>query len=249
MVSTQHGSATPIAGSIGGPFGECYQQTNPNPQRETMRALWKAFTDWVRDGVRPPPSAVPRLRDRTLVLPSEVNFPSIPANDYEGISRPAVTFLALANPLRARDWGPLFNNEDESGIITTEPPHAGTRQYTILVPQVNADGNDLGGVRSATLQAPLGTYTGWNLGRADRWPNHLCSLQGSLIPFARTQGRAPGGRRPPPLAGRAIRKPRGVCGRCPGGRRAAGEPAPAPACGRGAADQRGGGERRAELTG
>ena len=187
MVSTQHGSATPIAGSIGGPFGECYQQTNPNPQRETMRALWKAFTDWVRDGVRPPPSAVPRLRDRTLVLPSEVNFPSIPANNYEGISRPAVTFLALANPLRARDWGPLFNNEDESGIITTEPPDAGTRQYTILVPQVNADGNDLGGVRSATLQAPLGTYTGWNLGRADRWPNHLCSLQGSFIPFARTQ--------------------------------------------------------------
>jgi hypothetical protein len=152
-----------------------------------MRALWKAFTDWVRDGVRPPPSAVPRLRDRTLVLPSEVNFPSIPANNYEGISRPAVTFLALANPLRARDWGPLFNNEDESGIITTEPPHAGTRQYTILVPQVDADGNDLGGVRSATLQAPLGTYTGWNLGRADRWPNHLCSLQGSFIPFARTQ--------------------------------------------------------------
>lgn len=187
MVSTQHGSATPIAGSIGGPFGECYQQTNPNPQRETMRALWKALTDWVRDGVRPPPSAVPRLRDRTLVLPSRVDFPSIPANNYEGISRPAVTFLALANPLRARDWGPLFNNEDESGIITTEPPHAGTRQYTILVPQVNADGNDLGGVRSATLQAPLGTYTGWNLGRADRWPNHLCSLQGSFIPFARTQ--------------------------------------------------------------
>jgi len=187
MVSTQHGSATPIAGSIGGPFGECYQQTNPNPQRETMRALWKVFTDWVVDGVRPPPSAVPRLRERTLVLPSEVNFPSIPANNYEGISRPAVTFLALANPLRVRDWGPLFNNEDESGIITTEPPHAGTRQYTILVPQVDADGNDLGGVRSATLQAPLGTYTGWNLGRADRWPNHLCSLQGSFIPFARTQ--------------------------------------------------------------
>jgi hypothetical protein len=188
MASTQHGSATPMAGSIGGPFGECYQQTNPNPQRETMRALWKAFTEWVQDGVQPPPSSAPRLRDGTLVSPARVNFPRIPANTYEGISRPAVTFLALANPLRMRNFGPLFNNEDESGIITIEPPQTvGTREYSILVSQVDADGNDLGGIRSATERAPLGTYTGWNLGRADRWPNHLCSLQGSFIPFARTR--------------------------------------------------------------
>jgi hypothetical protein len=188
MVSTQHGSATPIAGSLGGPFGNCYQQSNPNPQRETMRALWKAFTDWVKDGVQPPPNAVPRLQDGTLVLPSRVNFPSIPANEYEGIARPAVRFLGLANPLRVRNWGPLFKNEDESGIITVEPPETvGTSGYTILVPQVDIDGNDLGGVRSATVLAPLGTYTGWNLGREGRWPDHLCSLQGSFIPFARTQ--------------------------------------------------------------
>jgi hypothetical protein len=196
MVSTQHGSATPMAPSLGGPFGECYQQTNPNPQRETMRALWKAFTDWVKDGVAPPPSAVPRIGDGTLVLPAKVNFPLIPANNYEGISRPAVTFLGMANPLQVRSWGPLFNNHDESGIITVEPPRVVRGPgifglfgvgYNILVPQVDLDGNDLGGVRSATLQAPLGTYTGWNLGRADRWPNHLCSLQGSFIPFAKTR--------------------------------------------------------------
>jgi hypothetical protein len=188
MVSTQHGSANPMPGSRGGPFGSCYQQSNPNPQRETMRALWRAFTDWVRDGVKPPPSTVPRLLDGTLVRPSEVNFPSIPANDYEGISRPAVRFLALANPLRVRSWGPLFNNEDESGVITVEPPEVvGTQGYAILVPQVDADGNDRGGVRSTTAQAPLGTYTGWNLGREGLWPNHLCSLQGSFIPFAETR--------------------------------------------------------------
>lgn len=188
MVSTQHGSATPMAGSRGGPFGSCYQQSNPNPQRETLRALWQAFTDWVRDGVKPPPSTVPQLRKGTLVRASEVNFPSIPANNYEGISRPAVTFLALANELRVRDWGPRFNNEDESGIITVEPPEiVGSGRYAILVPQVDADGNDLGGVRSATALAPLGTYTGWNLGRENLWPNHLCSLTGSFIPFAETR--------------------------------------------------------------
>ncbi len=190
MGSTQHGSATPttMPPSLGGPFGDCYQQTNPNPQREAMRALWKAFTDWVGDGVQPPPSAVPRLRDGTLVLPSQVRFPLIPANSYEGITRPAVTFLALANPLMVRDYGLLFNSADESGIITVEPPRVvGTRGYTIRVPQVDADGNDLAGRLSTTVLAPLGTYTGWNLGRADRWPNHLCSLAGSFIPFARTR--------------------------------------------------------------
>ncbi|HXG04745.1 MAG TPA: alpha/beta hydrolase domain-containing protein [Candidatus Binatia bacterium] len=188
MGSTQHGSATPIPGSRGGPFGDCAQQTNPNPQREAMRALWKAFTDWVRDGVPPPPSVVPRLRDGTLVPASQVRFPSIPANTYEGISRPAVRFLGVANPLPVRHYGPLFDNADESGIITVEPPQVvSTRGYTILVPQVDADGNDLAGRMSTTVLAPLGTYTGWNLGRPGRWPDHLCSLQGSFIPFARTR--------------------------------------------------------------
>lgn len=152
-----------------------------------MRALWKAFTDWVRNGVKPPPNAVPRLDDGTLVRPSRVRFPSIPANTYEGISRPAVTFLALANPLKVRNYGPLFDNADESGIITVEPPEAGTRGYGVLVPQVDRDGNDLAGRLSTTVLAPLGTYTGWNLWRADRWPNHLCSLSGSFIPFAKTR--------------------------------------------------------------
>jgi hypothetical protein len=187
MGSTQHGAATPISGSRGGAFGQCLQQANTNPQRETMRALWGAFTDWVRDGVQPPPSAVPTVRDGTLVWPSEVAFPSIPANDYEGISRPAVTFLALANPLGVRSWGPLFDNEDESGIITVEPPElVSAATYGVRVPQVDADGNDLAGRLSTTVRAPLGTYTGWNLYRDDFWPGHLCSLAGSFIPFATT---------------------------------------------------------------
>ena len=34
---------------------------------------------------------------------------------------------------------------------------------------------------------PLGTYTGWNLGRAGRYEDGFCSLTGSFIPFARTR--------------------------------------------------------------
>jgi len=59
--------------------------------------------------------------------------------------------------------------------------------YGVLVPQVDADGNDLAGIRSVFLQVPIGTYTGWNLGRKDRFENGLCNLQGSFIPFAATR--------------------------------------------------------------
>jgi hypothetical protein len=52
---------------------------------------------------------------------------------------------------------------------------------------VDADGNDLGGVRSVFLRVPIGTYTGWNTGRKDRFENGFCNLQGSFIPFAATR--------------------------------------------------------------
>jgi hypothetical protein len=186
--STQHGVPSPMKGSRGGPFSECAQQTNPNSHVELARALWKAFTDWVRDGVPPPPSVVPRVDEGTLLLPSQFRFPPIPANTYEGIIRPAPRIFPQPNPLLVRHYGPSFYNYDESGIITVEPPAVdGTRRYTVLVPAVDADGNDIAGRLSTTLLAPLGTYTGWNFGRGDRWPDHLCSLAGSFIPFARAQ--------------------------------------------------------------
>jgi hypothetical protein len=127
------------------------------------------------------------IRDRTLVPPEEVAFPYIPANDYGGVSRPAVKFLALANPLHVLDFGPAFDHEDESGIISNQPPLVSEAEYAILVPQVDADGNDLGGILSTAVQAPLATYTGWNLGREGLWEDQLCSLQGSYIPFAQTR--------------------------------------------------------------
>ena len=55
------------------------------------------------------------------------------------------------------------------------------------MPQVDADGNDVAGIRSVHLQVPIGTYTGWNLFRAGRFEDGFCSLQGSFIPFARTR--------------------------------------------------------------
>ncbi len=185
QTSTQHGPASFPPGFTAS-LGRCQQQLNPNSYLETQRALWVALTDWLKKGVEPPPSRAPRLRDGTLVPPTRVDFPHIPANNYGGISRPAVKFLALANPLSALAYGPFFNAPDESGILTVEPPGVGTRQYTILVPQVDADGNDIGGIRSTAVLAPTATYTGWNL-YSGVFQDDFCTLSGSYIPFARTR--------------------------------------------------------------
>jgi hypothetical protein len=186
MASTQHGpAALPLPSTP--PFGSCQQQPNPNPQAATMRALLGALTRWVRDDAAPPPSAAPRIADGTLVPPEDVRFPVIPANTYGGVARPAVKPPRVTNPLHVLDFGPQYRAADTTGIITIEPPRVGPRAYRLLVPQVDADGNDVAGIRSVPLQVPLGTYTGWNLFRAGRFENGFCSLTGSFIPFARTR--------------------------------------------------------------
>ena len=186
MASTQHGPA-PLPLATHPPFGNCQQQPNPNPQIWTMRALLTALTAWVRDGAEPPPSATPHIADGSLVAPDRVRFPEIPANSYGGVERPAVSPLRIFDTLHVLDFGPLYRGEDSSGVITREPPGVGSGSYGILETQVDADGNDVAGIRSVFLQAPIGTYTGWNLGRKDRFESGLCNLQGSFIPFAGTK--------------------------------------------------------------
>ena len=60
------------------------------------------------------------------------------------------------------DWGPDFNYNDLSGVITKAPPSI-RKVLPTLVPKTDADGNDLGGVPSVLRQVPLGTYVGWNV--------------------------------------------------------------------------------------
>ena len=186
MASTQHGPASPPLPAPG--VGNmCQQQSNPMPQTWTMRALLTALTGWVKDGKEPPPSTAPRIADGTMVPPDQVRFPPIPANEYGGVKRPATVTTRVYDTLHPLDFGPQFKPEDESGIITIEPPRIGTASYGVLVPQVDQDGNDIGGIRSVFAQAPVGTYTGWNVGRAGLFEGGMCNLQGSFIPFAPTK--------------------------------------------------------------
>ncbi len=74
----------------------------------------------------------------------------------------------------------------ERQTIAVEPPRVGTA-FVVLVPQSDADGNDLGGVRLPELQVPLATYTGWNLRDPSIGaPEQRVSFLGSWIPLAKT---------------------------------------------------------------
>jgi hypothetical protein len=57
-----------------------------------------------------------------------------------------------------------------------------------LVPQVDADGNEIAGIRVPEVTVPLATTTGWNF-RAERIgnPTTIYSLLGSYLPLARTK--------------------------------------------------------------
>ncbi len=59
------------------------------------------------------------------------------------------------------------------------------RNCLLLVPQVDADGNDLAGIRLPDVAVPLGTATGWVFRPAALGsPNELVFLRGAWVPFA-----------------------------------------------------------------
>ncbi len=147
-----------------------------------VRALYQDLEDWVVAGTVPPDNQVPKIADSTLVRPSAVAFPAIPGVTYTG--------LATLYPLL--DWGPGYRPQDESGVPTQLPPAYLGRDYAILVPQVDADGNDKAGIRSIDVAAGVGTNTGWNYTNKPGLTDlagfaPLPGLVGSYFPYVKTQ--------------------------------------------------------------
>ena len=121
----------------------------------------------------------PRLDRGELVAPvqSTLKFPLIP-----GVPLP----YGILTPFYDYDFGPHFRYNDDSGVMSLQPPII--RQILpTLVPQLDADGNEVGGVASVLHQTPLGTYTGWNIISSGFYKCSIGSLTGGYIPFARTK--------------------------------------------------------------
>lgn len=157
----------------------CQLLSNPNSYIPNLRALMVAFEEWVTEGREPPQNVIPRIRDNTLVAPvqSEMGFPSIPGVMFNG----AINHLGLI------EYGDHYDERSGSGIITETPIEIASADYTLLVPRVDADGNDVAGIKSPDSMAPLGTYVGWNLRKAGFSEGELCGLTGGYVPFAATE--------------------------------------------------------------
>jgi hypothetical protein len=185
--STQHGGFSPVA-PLPTLKGICEQLPNANSYTYNIRALLVALLNWVSKDIEPPPSSYSTLAKGTLVPADQVAFPAIPK-----VTGPH----GIWNTRLVYQRGERYDATDVSGIISIEPP-VKVAEYPTLLPQVDADGNDLDGLRSVTLRAPLGTYTGWNVRRTGFSQGDACDLTGGYIPFALTRAlrRASGDQRP-----------------------------------------------------
>ncbi len=168
VAGTQHG------GGGGGPNPTTQNLTNSMEWTYVLRATMVSLEAWVTSNTPPPPSVFPRMDRGQLVPISSLNFPQIPG----------FGIVNYAYAPRRLDFGPEYATK---GIVAYEPAHAGGA-YPVLVPSVDADGNETSGIRLPELVWPLATHTGWNLRHPTVGaPDQQYSLIGSQAPFARTK--------------------------------------------------------------
>jgi hypothetical protein len=154
----------PLAGADG-------YRGNPIDFLVIGRALVAAMQEWIEDGVDPPPSAYPRIDNGTMVPIEQAGFPAIP-----GVAFPEVIHEAF----RA-DYGLRFAD----GIVDRQPPVLGPA-FPSLVSRVDADGNELAGIRPIEIQVPLATYTPWHVRTGMPGGNgELTDFWGTVLPFPR----------------------------------------------------------------
>jgi hypothetical protein len=63
-------------------------------------------------------------------------------------------------------------------------PKAPLQTWQALVPQVDADGNEIAGVRLPDIAVPTGMFTGWNLYRAPMPEGELADRDGTYLAFS-----------------------------------------------------------------
>lgn len=139
-----------------------------------LRAALVNLDRWVSEGVEPPASALPRIADGTAVE-AESTAPFFRA--LSGVRFPE----RIVRPMRL-DFGP-----DVERGIAAYPPKAGA-PYRTYVSALDADGNEIAGIRPPELAAPLATFTGWNPRHPEQGaPGDLMSMMGSTLPFSLTR--------------------------------------------------------------
>ncbi len=148
------------------------QPQSPLPVKYFWRAMIANLDAWVRNGLLPPPSSYPKIADGTLVPLQDYAPPAIP-----GVNRPHEANQA---------WRVDFGTNWRDGILSIQPPKV-SEPFPVLVPQVDADGNERDGVRLPEITVPLATYASWNLRDPSIGaPDQRVSFELSYLPFPKT---------------------------------------------------------------
>lgn len=162
FASTSHGPSSfpPTSQVKGSPLAN---PVNANP---AILALRLAMHRWISEGIAPPASVHPKINDGTLVAAADVKWPQVPG---------------MAAPNAVKAGGRVRNPQLPGG--------AGEgAALPLFVPQCDADGNDLGGIRVPDVAVPLGTGTGWVFRPAEYGSSHeFYPLRGAWVPFAKTK--------------------------------------------------------------
>jgi hypothetical protein len=120
------------------------------------RVILVLLDRWATHGTPPPSSLLPKTADGTLVTAEEVlaKYPRIPG----------AHLLKRPSRLPRYNYGADF---DRYGIMSVFPPEPFSGQeYSLRVPQIDADGNTIAGRHCPDVEVPLGTYNGWSRRKA-----------------------------------------------------------------------------------
>jgi hypothetical protein len=175
-----------VSGAPANSAGTCARfrnSTDPNP---ALRALFVDLDQWV-DGTAPPASMVPRKSDGTAVFTqttpdSPLGIGVVPQAALGWPTIPGVQYTGLVTVRNLFNFGARF----DQGILDIFPPQATGKVYPSFVSKVDADGNEVAGIRLPAVAAPIATTTGWGLRGAAFGNPDGCESSGQWIPFATT---------------------------------------------------------------
>ncbi|MDG2114092.1 MAG: alpha/beta hydrolase domain-containing protein, partial [Actinomycetota bacterium] len=191
--STQHGAgALPLLSKsiFGSQGGNYFNTVDYTP---LIRAAVTNLLAWITDDIAPPPNAVPRSSDGTAV-----------SRDTVLESLAVIGPVAAPSPAGLWTIRPLDLGPGQVEGIGAYPATPTGDAYPCLVSAVDADGNEMAGIRLPEVAVPVATNAGWNPRHPDTGAvGEILEYVGSTVPFAATEAdRAETGDPRPSIAAR-----------------------------------------------
>ncbi|MBV9171260.1 MAG: hypothetical protein JOZ81_14375 [Chloroflexi bacterium] len=165
----QHGAGMPLLADVTPAGARGANAFNMVDGSTAERAFLVNLDGWASEGKEPPPSAFPRLADgtaaaREAVLQKMSAFPG----------------LTLLDPAQLPRLRRLKLADDPSSTTFGEP-------FPTYASDVDADGNEVAGIRVPDVSVPTATYTGWvSRHQSTGGAGQIVDMMGTTLPFAAT---------------------------------------------------------------